>query len=92
MTIRAPRKGIISYRNAEAGSYVAANTHLFTLVDNSSFYIDCLVSEYDAALLKAGETVSANLEALGKKYPGTLTFVSPDKIKIQKLSGAYYPG
>lgn len=84
MTIRAPRKGIISYRNAEAGSYVAANTHLFTLVDNSSFYIDCLVSEYDAALLKAGETVSANLEALGKKYPGTLTFVSPDKNKDTK--------
>lgn len=84
MTIRAPRKGVISYRNAEAGSYVAANTHLFTLVDNSSFHIDCQVSEYDAALLKAGEKVSANLEALGQKYSGTLLFVSPDKNKDTK--------
>ena len=84
MTIRAPRKGIISFRNAEAGSYVQANTHLFTIVDNSSLNLDCYVSEYDAALLQAGEAVSIFVESLGKKYNGKITFVSPDKNRENK--------
>ena len=70
MTIRAPRDGVITFRNAEAGSYVQAGSHLFTIVDNSSLHLDCQVSEYDAALLKTGESVSVLVESLGKKYPG----------------------
>ena len=84
MTIRAPREGIISFRNAEAGSYVQAGTHLFTIVDNSSLNLDCYVSEFDAALLQAGETVSVAVESLGKTYNGKITFVSPDKNKETK--------
>ena len=92
MTIRAPRDGVITYRNAEAGSYVQAGSHLFTIVDNSSLHLDCQVSEYDAALLKTGdaallktgESVSVLVESLGKKYPGKITFVSPDKSKETK--------
>ena len=84
MTIRAPREGIISFRNAEAGNYVQAGTHLFTLVDNSALNLDCYVSEYDAALLNTGETVSVFVESLGKKYNGKITFVSPDKNRENK--------
>ena len=84
MTIRAPREGIISFRNAEAGSYVQANTHLFTIVDNSSLNLDCYVSEYDAVLLQTGEAVSVVVESLGKKYNGRITFVSPDKNRENK--------
>ena len=110
MTIRAPRDGVITYRNAEAGSYAQAGSHLFTIVDNSSLHLDCQVSEYDAqagshlftivdnsslhldcqvseydaALLKTGESVSVLVESLGKKYPGKITFVSPDKSKETK--------
>ena len=84
MTIRAPRDGVISFRNAEAGNYVQAGSHLFTIVDNSSLNLDCYVSEYDAALLKAGEAVSAFVESLGKKYNGKITFVSPDKNRENK--------
>ncbi len=84
MTIRAPRDGVITFRNAEAGSYAQAGSHLFTIVDNSSLHLDCQVSEYDAALLKTGETVSVLVESLGKKYPGKITFVSPDKSKETK--------
>ena len=84
MTIRAPREGVITFRNAEAGSYVQAGTHLFTIVDNSSLNLDCYVSEFDAALLQAGETVSVAVESLGKTYNGKITFVSPDKNKETK--------
>ena len=84
MTIRAPRSGVITFRNAEAGSYVQAGTHLFTIVDNSSLHLDCQVSEYDAALLQTGEAVSVLVESLGKKYSGKITFVSPDKNKDTK--------
>ena len=84
MTIRAPRDGVITFRNAEAGSYVQAGSHLFTIVDNSSLHLDCQVSEYDAALLKTGESVSVLVESLGKTYPGKITFVSPDKSKETK--------
>ena len=84
MTIRAPRDGVITFRNAEAGSYAQAGSHLFTIVDNSSLHLDCQVSEYDAALLKTGESVSVLVESLGKKYPGKITFVSPDKSKETK--------
>ena len=52
--------------------------------DNSSLHLDCQVSEYDAALLKTGESVSVLVESLGKKYPGKITFVSPDKSKETK--------
>ena len=84
MTIRATREGIISFRNAEAGNYVQAGTHLFTIVDNSALNLDCYVSEYDAALLNTGETVSVFVESLGKKYNGKITFVSPDKNRENK--------
>ena len=61
-----------------------AGSHLFTIVDNSSLHLDCQVSEYDAALLKTGESVSVLVESLGKTYPGKITFVSPDKSKETK--------
>ncbi|MBO6264934.1 MAG: efflux RND transporter periplasmic adaptor subunit, partial [Acidaminococcaceae bacterium] len=79
-----PREGIISFRNAEAGNYAQAGTHLFTIVDNSALNLDCYVSEYDAALLNTGETVAVFVESLVKKYNGKITFVSPDKNRENK--------
>ena len=73
MVLKAPRSGIISYRNAEVGSYVPAGTKLLTITDNSSFYIDCSISEYDAAVLVTGNMINAEIEALGK------SFLSPNK-------------
>lgn len=84
MTIRAPRKGTISYRNAEAGSYVPAGTILFTVVDTDSLHVDCTVSEEDAAFLTPDSKVEILVEALGKKYAGTLVFISPDKSRETK--------
>ena len=68
MVLKAPRSGIISYRNAEVGSYVPAGTKLLTITDNSSFYIDCSISEYDAAVLVTGNMINAEIEAREKVF------------------------
>lgn len=77
MLIKAPRRGVISYRNAEVGSYVPAGTRLLTLVDNSGIYIDCIVSEQDAAMLKVGQAVDVDIEAIGGEFKGEIIYVSP---------------
>ena len=96
MTIRAPRDGVITFRNAEAGSYAQAGSHLFTIVDNSSLHLDCQVSEYDAALLKTGESVSVLVESLSpdksKETKNYLVRVALDKADGQLKSGMFAKG
>ena len=77
MFLRAPRSGIIAYRNAEAGAMAASGTKAFTLVDNSHINVDCTISENDAAILTPGMAVSITIDALGRDYAGKIVFVSP---------------
>ena len=58
MILRAPRSGIIAYRNAEVGAMAAAGTKAFTLVDNGHINVDCTIGENDAAILQAGMEVN----------------------------------
>uniref|UniRef100_UPI0038662C59 efflux RND transporter periplasmic adaptor subunit n=1 Tax=Anaerovibrio slackiae TaxID=2652309 RepID=UPI0038662C59 len=67
----------ISYRNAEVGSYLTAGSKVLTLVDNSHIYVDCSLSEADAAVLETGMNVNVTVDALGQNFPGKLVFVSP---------------
>ena len=77
LTIRAPRRGVISYRNAEEGSMAAANTKVLTITDTSGIYIDCPVAEADIAAIQTGMAVSVSVESLANTYAGTITYVSP---------------
>ncbi len=77
LTIRAPRHGVISYRNAEVGAMAAANTKVLTITDTSGIYIDCPVAEADVAAIQPGMTVSVSVESLANTYDGTITYVSP---------------
>ncbi len=77
MIIRAPRDGIIGYRNAEAGAIVTAGTKVLSLVDNRHINVDCTLSEGDAAILKTGMDVSVTIDALGQDYTGRIVYVSP---------------
>ena len=71
MYLRAPRAGVIGYRNAEAGAKV------FSLVDTSHINVDCTIAEADAAILKAGLPVEVTIDALGEDYAGEIVYVSP---------------
>lgn len=77
LTIRAPRHGVISYRNAEAGAMAAANTKVLTITDTSGIYIDCPVAEADVAAIQTGTAVSVSIESLANTYDGIITYVSP---------------
>lgn len=77
MFLRAPRDGIIGYRNVEAGAIVSAGTKVFSLVDNSHLNVDCTLSESDAAILKTGLSVQVTIDALGTDCPGRIVYVSP---------------
>lgn len=77
MVLRAPRDGVIGYRAAEVGEIASAGTKVFSLVDNSHIYVDCAVSENDAALLSTGMHLEVTIDALGSSFSGELVFVSP---------------
>ncbi len=77
MIIRAPRGGVIGYRDVEVGSYLSPGSKILTLIDNSHLYVDCSLSENDAALLTAGLPVSVTIDALGTTYSGKIVYVSP---------------
>lgn len=77
MFLRAPRDGIIGYRNVEAGAIVSAGTKVLSLVDNSHLNVDCTLSESDAAILKTGLSVQVTIDALGTDCPGRIVYVSP---------------
>lgn len=77
MIIRAPRGGIIGYRNVEVGNYLSSGTKVLTIVDNSHVYVDCAMSENDAAIMQTGMQVKVTVDALGKTFTGKLVYVSP---------------
>ena len=77
MLLRAPRDGVIGYRNVEAGAIVTAGTKVLSLVDNSHLNVDCALSESDAAILKPGMEVKVTIDALGAEYAGRIVYVSP---------------
>ena len=77
MTLRAPRAGVVTYRNAEVGAMAAANTKVLTITDTSGMYIDCSLSEADVAAIQQGMPVSVSIESLAQDYDGYITYVSP---------------
>jgi RND family efflux transporter MFP subunit len=77
MILRAPRSGVIAYREAEVGALAAAGAKVFTLVDNRHINVDCSIGENDAAILQAGMGVTITIDALGRDYAGKIIFVSP---------------
>ena len=77
MILRAPRSGVIAYRNAEVGAMGTAGTKAFTLVDTGHINVDCSIGENDAAVLQTGMEVTVTIDALGRNYAGKIIFVSP---------------
>lgn len=77
MTLRAPRAGTITYRNAEVGAMANANTKVLTITDTSSIYIDCSLAEADVAALQVGMTLPVSIDSVANTYDGVITYVSP---------------
>ena len=79
MLFHAPRSGIVVYRNAEEGAYVAAGTKLLSILDDSGYKVDCDLNEADASAAPLGAQVQLLVESLGEECRGTVVYVSPDR-------------
>lgn len=77
MIFCAPRNGVIIYRNAEAGGYLPAGTKLLTLLDDSSYTVDCDIPEADVASVMEGAQIELMIESLGEFCRGRVVYVSP---------------
>ena len=77
LVLRAPRGGIIGYRQVEAGNLVQAGQKLLSIVDNSNIYVDCQVAEQDLAAISVNMPVEVMIESLGKKMSGKVIYISP---------------
>lgn len=77
LIFKAPRAGIITYRDAEVGGYAPAGSRLLTLLDDSGFTVDCDITEAEAASVSVGTQVELKLEAIGEICRGTVVYVSP---------------
>ena len=77
LILRAPRNGIIGFRQAEVGAMAQAGQKLLSVVDNSNIFVDCSVSEQDIGQIILGMTANISVESLGKSYLGKIIYISP---------------
>lgn len=77
LVLRAPRNGVIGFRQAEVGAMAQAGQKLLTIVDNSNIFVDCAVSEQDIGQIILGMTTNISVESLGKSYTGKIIYISP---------------
>lgn len=77
LILRAPRAGMIGYRQVEVGDIVSAGQKLLSIYDNSNMYVDCQVSEQDLSALSIGMDMDVQLDSLGKTVPGKIIYISP---------------
>lgn len=77
LTLRAPRSGVIGYRQAEVGAMAQAGAKLLSIVDNSHIFVDCPVSEQDIGQVVLGMPTVISVDALGKTYAGKIVYISP---------------
>lgn len=77
MIMRAPRAGIIGFRQAEVGNLAQAGQKLLSIIDTSKIYVDCPVSEQDIGQIVRGAAADVAIESLGKTFGGKIIYISP---------------
>lgn len=76
--IKAPWPGIISERLVEPGDVLPLHTHFMSLIDNSSLIVKVSLSELYLSKVKAGDTISYQIDALGKQiWSGKILRIYP---------------
>jgi len=77
LVLRAPRSGVIGFRQAEVGAMAQTGQKLLSIVDNSNIFVDCAVSEQDIGQIVMGMPTNITIESLGKAYTGKIIYISP---------------
>jgi RND family efflux transporter MFP subunit len=78
MDIKAPFDGVVSERLVEQEDFVSKKTHLLTLINPASLYIEAKFSELLLGQVKQGTPVTIHIDALGKQtFPGNIRRIHP---------------
>lgn len=78
MDIKAPFDGVVSARLVEAEDFVSKKTHLLTLIDPDSLYIEANFSELLLGQIRQGTEVQVRIDAAGfKTFPAIISRIHP---------------
>ena len=76
--IRAPFAGVVTEKNADAGTFASPGMPLFTVEDTRSYRLEAMVDESDIRLVKVGEAVPVLLDsAEGVEFRGRVAQIVP---------------
>ncbi|MBT8439988.1 MAG: efflux RND transporter periplasmic adaptor subunit [Gammaproteobacteria bacterium] len=78
MDIKAPFDGVVSTRLVEAEDFVSKKTHLLTLIDPASLYVEANFSELLLGQVRQGTAVKVRIDAAGNKtFPAIIRRIHP---------------
>ena len=78
MDIKAPFDGVVSARLVEEEDFVSKKTHLLTLIDPASLYIEANFSELLLGQIRQGTEVKVRIDAAGATtYPAIISRIHP---------------
>jgi len=78
--IRSPRKGVISWRNVNAGDYVGemGAKPMFRIVDNRVLELTVTVPSGEMGAVRMGQALTFSTDAIpGKTFAGKVMFINP---------------
>ena len=78
--IRSPRKGVISWRNVNAGDYVGemGAKPMFRIVDNRVLELTVTVPSGEMGAVRMGQALTFSTDAIpGKTFTGKVMFINP---------------
>ncbi|MCU7940522.1 MAG: efflux RND transporter periplasmic adaptor subunit [gamma proteobacterium symbiont of Bathyaustriella thionipta] len=85
--VKVPWDGVISERLVEPGDVLPLHTHFMSLMDISSLIVNISLSELHLSKIKQNDTITYQIDALGKKsWSGTVLRIYP-QINAQTRKG-----
>lgn len=78
-TLVSPASGLVLSKNIEPGEQVAVGTPVITIGKLDEVWLRAYISETDLGKVQVGQQATVTTDSFpGKKYPGTITFISPE--------------
>ncbi|MHB0913562.1 MAG: efflux RND transporter periplasmic adaptor subunit [Armatimonadota bacterium] len=100
--VRSPLAGTVASRLTEPGEMASPGTPLIEVVALNTVYFEAGVSEIEVARVKVGQSVQVTVDALSKKFRGTVEKILPTadaksrqfkvQIKVENKAGELRPG
>ncbi len=86
--IIAPINGVVTQFDAKVGQLATAGTPLISIISDSSFEINALVSEIDIGKINVGDKVNMTLDAFASEiFTGTVFYVDPAETTSEGVVG-----